>query len=51
MEKAVVVKVDEKTAKLIETYHMDVGLAVKLLLCRSQCQMRTKAQCPLEVRD
>jgi hypothetical protein len=51
MEKAVVVKVDEKTAKLIERYHIDVELAIKLLLCRSQCQMRAKGQCPLEVRD
>jgi len=51
MEKAVVVKVDGKTAKLIKTYHVDVEFAVKLLLCRSQCQMRAKRQCPLEVRD
>jgi hypothetical protein len=43
-----VVKIDDETAQLIECYNINVELAVKCLLCRSQCKLKLAGKCPLD---
>ena len=50
MMETVFVKVDDETAELLETYQMDVELAIKCLLCRLKCPLKLKGKCPLESR-